>query len=102
MRFDENSDTAKLYFKPVRFLSREDWETAKRQGDTPSAKNAIAMTVFQTDSAPKLSAPKAAPRAEKVEAEEVSEPTKRAEKKAEPTPKRDLKSVMGDWSTDDE
>ena len=103
MRFDADSDTAKLFFKPVRFLSREDWETAKLQGDTPSAKNAIAMTVFQSDSTPKLAAPKAAPKpAVKEEAEAVAEPTKRAEKKAEPTPKRDLKSVMGDWSTDDE
>lgn len=102
MRFDADSDTAKLFFKPVRFLSREDWETAKRQGDTPSAKNAIAMTVAQTDGVkPKLAAPAPKP-AVKEEAEAVAEPTKRAEKKAEPTPKRDLKSVMGDWSTDDE
>ena len=61
------------------------------------------MTVFQTDTAPKLSAPKAAPKAEKVAAEEVAEPKKREDKRsAEPTPKRDLKAVMGDWSTDDE
>lgn len=102
MRFDADSDTAKLFFKPVRFLSREDWEVAKKQGDTPSAKNAIAMTVAQTDGVkPKLAAPAPKP-AVKEEAEAVAEPTKRAEKKAEPTPKRDLKSVMGDWSTDDE
>jgi hypothetical protein len=104
MRFDADSDTAKLFFKPVRFLQKDEWETAKKQGDTPSAKNAISMTVAQVDGvkAPKLEAPKAAPKVEKVEAEEVAEPTKRAEKKAEPTPKRDLKAVMGDWSTDDE
>jgi hypothetical protein len=103
MRFDADSDTAKLFFKPVRFLSREDWETAKRQGETPSAKNAIAMTVAQTDGVKKIAAPApAAKPAVKEEAEAVAEPTKRAEKKAEPTPKRDLKSVMGDWSTDDE
>lgn len=102
MRFDTDSDTAKLFFKPLKFLSREEWETAKKQGDTPSAKNAIAMTVAQTDSVkPKLEAPKAA--APKAEAEpEVEEPKKREEKKAEPTPKRDLKSVMSGWSTDDE
>jgi hypothetical protein len=103
MRFDENSDTAKLFFKPLKFLSREEWESAKRQGDTPAAKNAIQMTVSQTDGVkPKLEAPKAAPKAEKVFAEEVEEPKKREDKKPEPTAKRDLKSVMSGWSTDDE
>ena len=69
MRFDENSDTAKLFFKPLKFLSREEWEAAKRQGDTPAAKNAIQMTVAQTDGVkPKLAAP--APVA-KAEAEEI-------------------------------
>jgi hypothetical protein len=104
MRFDENSDTAKLFFKPLKFLSREDWESAKRQGETPAAKNAIQMTVAQTDGVkPKLEAPKAAaPKAEKVVVEEVDEPKKREDKKPEPTAKRDLKSVMSGWSTDDE
>lgn len=100
MRFDADSDTAKLFFKPLKFLSREEWETAKRQGETPSAKNAIAMTVFQTDTAPKLAAPKAAPKAEAEPA--IEEPKKRDDKKAEPTAKRDLKSVMSAWSSDDE
>ncbi|MGI9136096.1 MAG: hypothetical protein ACR2JS_03420 [Candidatus Nanopelagicales bacterium] len=100
MRFDTDSDTAKLFFKPLKFLSREEWETAKRQADTPSAKNAIAMTVAQTDGVKKIAAP--APKLEKAVAEEVAEPKKREEKKAEPTAKRDLKSVMSGWSSDDE
>jgi hypothetical protein len=61
------------------------------------------MTVAQTDGVkPKLSAPKAEPKVEKVTAEEVEEPKKREDKKPEPTAKRDLKSVMSGWSTDDE
>lgn len=103
MRFDEDSETAKLFFKPIRFLKREEWETAKRQGETPAAKNAIQMMVVQSDNKPKLEAPKPAePKAEKVSTEELDEPKKREEKKAEPTAKRDLKSVMNSWSTDDE
>jgi hypothetical protein len=99
MRFDENSDTAKLFFKPLKFLSREEWEAAKRQGDTPAAKNAIQMTVSQTDGVkPKLEAPKAAPKV----VEQIEEPKKREDKRAEPAAKRDLKSVMSGWSTDDE
>jgi hypothetical protein len=104
MKFDSDSDNPKLTFRPVNFLSKEQWESAKRQGETLSAKNAITMTVAQTDGVktPKLEAPKAAPKAEKAVAEEVAEPKKREEKKAQPTEKKDLKSIMSGWSTDDE
>lgn len=104
MKFDSDSDNPKLTFRPVNFLSKEQWEVSKRQGETLSAKNAITMTVAQTDGvkAPKLTAPKAEPKAEKVAAEEVAEPKKREEKKAQPTEKKDLKAIMSGWSTDDE
>ena len=103
MKFDSDSDNPKLTFRPVNFLSKEQWESAKRQGETISAKNAITMTVSQTDGVktPKLEAPKAESKAEKV-AEEVAEPKKREDKKAQPTEKKDLKSIMSGWSTDDE
>ena len=104
MKFDSDSDNPKLTFRPVNFLSKEQWETAKRQGDTLAAKNAITMTVAQTDGvkASKLEAPKAAPKAEKAVAEEVAEPKKREEKKAQPTEKKDLKAIMSGWSDDTE
>jgi hypothetical protein len=94
MRFDSDSDTAKLFFKPLKFLSKEQWEVAKRQGETPAAKRAVEFTFTKTDKTPTLAAPKqAAP----VEAE-VEEPKKRPEKKAaEPTPKKDLAAIMGSW-----
>jgi hypothetical protein len=99
MRFDPDSDTAKLFFKPVAFLTEQDWETAKRQGASMAAKKAIEMSVPKTDSAPKLAAPKA--EAEDPRAE-VAEPKKRPEKKAtEPTAKKDVKSILSSWSTDD-
>jgi hypothetical protein len=104
MRFDEDSDTAKLFFKPLKFLAKDQWEVAKRQGETPAAKKAIEMSVAKASSdAPKLSAPKAEVKVASVEVEaEVAEPVKRAEKKAvEPTAKKDLKAIMGDWSTDE-
>jgi hypothetical protein len=94
MRFDEKSDVAKVYFRPVKFLSKEEWEVAKRQGDTPSAKRAVETTVAQTDSKPKAIA---APKVE-VEQEEIAEPKKREDKKAQPAPKADLKAVMKDWT----
>jgi hypothetical protein len=104
MRFDEDSDTAKLYFKPLKFLSKEQWETAKKQGATPAAVKAVEMSVPKNptgENAPKLVAPahipKNVPQVEEA-APEVAEPKKRVEKKAaEPTPKKDLKAIMGDW-----
>ena len=99
MRFDEDSDTAKLFFRPVRFLQKDEWQSAVQLGNTPAAKSAVQMTVYQTDSTPKLSAPKAE---KPAVAEAVEEPKKREEKKAQPTEKKDLKAIMGDWSTDDE
>lgn len=97
MRFDEDSKVGKLFFRPVRFLSREEWELAKKQGSTPAAKSAISMTVSQAEAPKKLAAPEVKPAA----AEPIEEPKKREEKKVEPTKKRDLKSVMSGWATDE-
>lgn len=108
MRFDGDSTVGKLFFRPVRFLEKPEWEESVKQGETAAAKNAITMTVAQTDGLKKLAAPQpAVAKAEVasvvVEAEaEIAEPTKRAEKKADPKAKPDLKAVLGDWSTDDE
>jgi hypothetical protein len=99
MRFDEDSTVGKLFFRPVRFLEKHEWEQAVKLSETPASKNAIAMTVAQTDGVKKLAAPVAA--APKAEVETIPEPKKREEKKTEPTPKRDLKAVMSGWSTDD-
>ena len=77
MRFDEDSDTAKLFFRPVRFLQKDEWQSAVQLGNTPAAKSAVQMTVYQTDNTPKLSAPKAE---KPAVAEAVEEPKKREEK----------------------
>jgi hypothetical protein len=106
MRFDTSSSTPKVVFKPVRFLEANEIESAIEQGKSPSAINAITMTVAQTDGVQKLEAPKVeakaeAPKAEpKVKAEEVDEPVKVSAKKEEPTPKKDLSKILSDW--DDE
>jgi hypothetical protein len=99
MRFDEDSTVGKLFFRPVRFLEKPEWQQAVKLSETPASKNAVTMTVAQTDGVKKLAAPVEAAPQEKAEA--VSEPKKRPEHKAEPTPKRDLKAVMSGWSTDD-
>jgi len=98
MRFDSDSATPKLVFKPVRFLKRDEWEIAKEKGNSPAAKSAVIQTPAQTDGAkPKAVAAPAPAKAE------PAEPTKRvAKKNAEPAPKKDFADVLNSWSTDDE
>ena len=108
MKFDSDSDNPKLTFKPVGFLNKDQWEVAKTQGNTPEAKSAITMTAAHTDAKPKAIAVAApAVKAEAVveaPAADIPEPTKKATKKSaeEPTAKKDLASIMGQWATDDE
>ena len=104
MRFDGDSTVGKLFFKPVRFLEKDEWEQAKKLGETQAAKRAVTMTIAQVDGIKKLEAPAAKGEVAKVEVEveSIPEPKKREEKKAEPTAKRDLKAVMSGWSADDE
>jgi hypothetical protein len=104
IRMDSDSATPKLTFKPVGYLSREQWLVAKEKADSPAAKSAITQTAAQTDGVKKVAAPKAAtPAPEPAEAQAVPEPTKRASKKAaEPAPKKDFVDVLNTWATDDD
>jgi hypothetical protein len=104
MKFDSDSESPKLTFKPVGFLNKEQWESAKLQGGTPEAKSAVIQTASQADSKPKaIAAPVSAPAAAKAEVE-IAEPTKKTTKKSAEAPaaKADLASVMAGWATDDE
>jgi hypothetical protein len=97
MRFDSDSATPKLVFKPVRFLNRDEWEVAKEKGNTPAAKSAVIQTPAQTDGAkPKAIAAPAAKA-------EIAEPVKKtAKKNVEPAAKKEFADVLNQWSTDDE
>jgi hypothetical protein len=100
MRMDSDSDTPKLTFKPVRYLSEQEWIIAKEKGDSPAARSAVTQTPAATDGAkPKA---QSAPVAKAEVAEEVAEPIKRVSKKAaEPIAKKDFVDVLNTW-TDDE
>lgn len=103
MRMDSDSATPKLTFKPVGYLTREQWLTAKEKGDSPAAKSAITQTAAQTDGTKKVAAPQPAAKAAAPVEEVVPEPTKRVSKKAaEPAPKKDFVDVLNTWATDDE
>jgi hypothetical protein len=49
MKFDTKSEAAKLFFKPMRWLTEDEYATAQEQGQSEDAKRAITMTVAQTD-----------------------------------------------------
>lgn len=103
MRLDSDSDTPKLVFRPVRYLTPEESATARAQGTSPAAKSAVTRTVAKKKkdaAAPALAAP--APKAAEPE-EHIEEPKKRtAKKNVEPAPKKDFADVISSWSTDDE
>ena len=103
MRMDSDSDTPKLTFKPVRYLSEQEWLVAKEKGDSPAARSAVTQTPAATDGAkPKAQTAPVAKAVVAEVAEEVAEPTKRVSKKAaEPAAKKDFVDVLNTW-TDDE
>jgi hypothetical protein len=108
MKFDTNSATPKITFRPVRVLEPNEHEAVIEQGKSVAAQRAITMTVAEMDGV-KVEAPvalklEAKKTVEKVEAEEVVEeaaPTKRSSKKEEaPAEKKDLSKILDEW--DDE
>lgn len=109
MRFDIDSATPKLIFKPVRALEEHELKAALEMRDHEDTIKAITLNVSQMDGvipAPKAieAAPKAAPAPApkpapaKVEAEEVDEPIKVTKKAATPVAeKSDIADIVGDW-----
>ena len=108
MRFDENANTPKLYFRPVRGLEEAELPIVLAGRDSDEAKKAITFTVSQTDKVEKTKAePKAEPKAEKPKAapkveddEVIEEPEKVSKAKAEtPEPKTadKLASIVDGW-----
>jgi len=99
MRFDTDSATPKLTFKPIKVLEPADHKIVIEQGKSDSAIKAITMTVAEADGAKvqpeakQLSAPAAEPKAETI-----PEPTKRnAKKEEEPEAKKDLSNILDEW-----
>jgi len=100
MRFDTNSSTPKINFKPASFLEAAQHQRAIEQGNTDAAKRAITMTVAEADGAKPKAKALAAPVKEEAPAEEVvAEPVKRSSKKSEEAAagKPDLSKILADW-----
>lgn len=127
MKFDTKAEFPKLFFKPMRWLTDDEFEVLQRQKDTPEAQRAVEMNISEAKPAapmqlpgakPKAAAPAEEeqepppppPKAKKAKAEkaettmagEAEEPVvKKAVEKPSAVPaKKDLASIVADW--DDE
>lgn len=108
MRFDENAETPKLFFKPVRPLTEAELKIAVEMKDSEDAIKAITFTVSQTDGVKKKDAPSGTkaydPKKQAIEVDDevVEEPKKvsASKPKQEPKPAADLSSLVDAW--DDE
>jgi hypothetical protein len=99
MRFDTASATPKLTFKAVRPLSVPEMGSAKLQGESVDAKNAVNLTVNQVDGVePVKASPFMQPAATPATDEPTKEPTKVASKKVETA---SVASVLDKWADDD-
>lgn len=107
MRFDDESATPKLYFRPVRGLDEPELKEVLEARETDEAKKAIEFTVSQTDGVKAKAAEKPKPKPAPVEAPEeeddevVEEPTKvskaKAAPKVEPKTADKLASIVDGW-----
>jgi hypothetical protein len=82
MKFDTKSESPKLFFKPMRWLTEEEYESAVRQGATEDAKRAVTMTVSQTDKVEPMQLEGKPPSKAKVDDEEAPPPPPKAKKAA--------------------
>lgn len=91
LKFDTAVATPKLFFKPMRWLTEDEFEICQKQGKSPDALKAIAMTVSQMDgvqpaaaaAAPAPFQAPAATRAAPVEDEPPAPPPRAAKPQAD-------------------
>jgi len=108
-RFDTSESVAVLKFRAVRPLTQPEVATARAQGASDEAVQAIEFKLAPPKEAPALPATfakapaKAAPAAAEADEAPAKEPVKRAAKKAEPVAEpKDVQDVLDAWGTDDE
>lgn len=108
MKFDVNSTSPKLFFKAVRPLTEEEYETVVGRSASQEAQDAVAVSFAPAKESDGEDQPEVAaavtvgPVAAKAQtAEAPAEPKKRESKKeTAPAPKKDLSKVLQEW--DDE
>jgi hypothetical protein len=92
MKFDMKSESPKLLFAPVRWLTADEYEITREQGESREASSAVNMTVAQTDGVKTKSLPilEGKPPVVEEDADEIIAPPPKAKKtKAEPIAEAD-------------
>lgn len=111
LRFDTKSESPKLFFKTMRYLTDDEYPICSEKGASVEAKQAVTMTVAKTDNVTKVSEPiqGTKPKAAKAKAapapvaEEADEPVVRKEEKkpsAVPAQKANLADMVDDWDAE--
>jgi hypothetical protein len=110
MRFDTKSESPKLFFKTMRYLTDDEYPVCTAKGGSVEAKQAVTMTVPKMDKAVEVSEPvqgtkpkAAAKKAAAPVAEESEEPVVRKEEKkpsAVPAQKANLADMVDDWDAE--
>lgn len=93
MKFDTKSESPKLFFKAMRWLSDDEYDTVERKGASPEAEKAVTMTVAKMDNVQPAKLEGKPPAKAKVEEpvevaeeEDAPPPPPKAKKAAKPTP----------------
>ena len=85
MKFDTKSESPKLFFKSMRWLTDDEYVVVQQQGKSDAAIKAVSMTVAKMDNvAAPLAIPGARPKATPVEEEAEEAPAPKAKVKAKP------------------
>lgn len=101
MQFDTASPTPKLLFSPAGIVPEDQRDTVDGQVKSPSAEQAIKLTVYHADSAGESDKQEAS--SEPVEVDNTAEPVKRepAKPQAEASGGADVSDILNQWSTKD-
>lgn len=88
MKFDTKSESPKLFFKAMRWLTEEEYTTVVEQGQSEDAKRAITMTVAQVDKVEPMKLEGTPPKAAAKPAPAPAPAAEEEEEAPPPAPKR--------------
>ena len=91
MQFDTKSKYAKVFFSAAAAVDEGDYEIVKAQGKSPSADNAVKLTVYKQDTPPELAAPE-------VAEPDVAEPVKRESAPKADKSDGDVSDIVKKWA----
>ncbi len=88
LKFDTSSESPKLHFKAMRFLSDAEYESCQTQAKSADALKAITMTVSKMDSVPSVAAPMEGTPPKKAKAEAPAPAAQEEDEAPAPPPKK--------------